>query len=47
MEKGDVMWDYGDRVENFYFVLRGEVGIKVPNPNITRWQWAHALQKGL
>lgn len=41
LDKGENIYEYGDPVENFYIVLRGNVGIFDQNQQIPLWNQAY------
>ena len=38
----EIVYNVGDRPENVYFVLKGNVSLKCQNPLLLRWDWLYA-----
>ena len=41
LETGDDVFLYGDRGETFYIIIKGLVGVRIPNPKIKDWKLKH------
>jgi CRP-like cAMP-binding protein len=37
-KKGQNVFEYGESGELFYIIVKGTVGIMIPNPNIANWK---------
>ena len=38
MSQGQNVITYGEPGENFYVILKGKCGVKIPNPGIKAWR---------
>ena len=36
--QGENVFDYGDKGEHFYIIIKGMVGVFIPNPAIANWK---------
>ena len=38
MEEGNDVFEYGERGELFYIIIKGICGVRIPNPKIKDWR---------